>query len=422
MEQPQTTAEASRVATPSGADPARDAAGGTRTFNHRRVLIAVEHRAASLTAVRALHSKGYDVWVATSNARTYAALSRARAGTIIVPDPSLDAERFVGALINAAGALAADVVVPAGEPASFALAGRADAFPPQTAVGAVDPAVVQRATDKVALLDLAAAAGLEVPPSILVDRAQFEQCRREISFPALLKPRQSETRVDGGKLEYVMARRVHSLDELRTELERAPGQEWIVQRYIPGRLGAVCGVAWEGRLVCALHQVALRTYPSDGPSAYAVTVSPDVQLEQGVARLLELMDWSGIFQAQFIHADTHQYLIDFNPRTYGSLALAVAAGMNLPATWVELLLGGRPAAHSYRVGVRYRSEERDARAMLTALARGHLARALEVLIPRRRTAHAVFSLRDPYPIVTSIGKLVAIAWRRGRHQTLGIDR
>jgi predicted ATP-grasp superfamily ATP-dependent carboligase len=386
-----------------------------------RVLLAVEHRAASLAAARALRAAGFEVWVATPRAGTYAALSRAVAGRIRVPDPSTDPPAFVGALVTAAQHLGAVAVLPAGEPAALALAGRTADFPPETAVGAVSPEIVERATDKLALLHLAAAAGLAVPQSVRVTRGQLEQDGEAIQFPVLLKPRWSETRVRAG-LEYVMARRVRSKDELKKKLERLPGDEWIIQRHVPGRLGALCGVAWEGELVCAVHQVALRTYPHDGPSAYAVTVAADLGLEEKVGRLLRLMNWSGIFQAQFIHAGPERYLIDFNPRTYGSLALAVGAGTNLPAIWVDLLLGRAPVIDAYRLDVGYRSEERDIRALLTALAHGRFAAASEVLIPRRGTVHAVFSLRDPLPILTSIGKLAGLTLRGGRRRSTKGDR
>ncbi len=398
------------------------AAASARGHDRRRVLLAVEHRAASLAAARALNASGFDVWVASPRTGTYAALSRAAAGRIRVPDPSVDPAAFVRALVKAAHDLDAAVVLPAGEPAARALAGRREEFLPKTAVGAVAPAIVERATDKVALLHLAAAAGLAVPPSVYADRAQLERGEQAIDFPVLLKPRWSETRVGDSSLEYVMARRVRSQDELHTALERLPGDEWIIQRHVPGRLGAICGVAWEGELVCAVHQVALRTFPADGPSAYAITVAADLHLEEKVAQLIRLMNWSGIFQAQFIHSPSDKYLIDFNPRTYGSLALAVRAGMNLPAIWAELLLGLTPDVHGYRLNVGYRSEERDMRAMVTAFAHGHPAAALKVLIPRPGTVHAVFSLRDPLPILTSIGKLASVAWRAGRRQTVANDR
>jgi predicted ATP-grasp superfamily ATP-dependent carboligase len=397
------------------------AAERTRTGERGLLLLAVEHRAASLAAARALRADGFEVWVASSHTGTYATFSRTVAGRIRVPDPSVDPAAFVDALVKAARDLDAVAVLPAGEPASLALAGRAAEFPRGTAVGAVDQETVERATDKVVLLELAAAADITVPSSFYARREQLEQGADEIDFPVLLKPRRSETR-GCQRLELVLACRVRSPDELRAELARLPGDEWIVQRHVAGRLGAVCGVAWRGELVCAVHQRALRTYPQDGPSAFAVTTPPDYELENKVARLLELMNWSGIFQAQFIYGPGEPYLIDFNPRTYGSLALAVAAGMNLPAIWVELLLGGSPVVGGYRTDVAYRSEERDARAMLTSLARGHVLAAVRVLVPRPRTVHAVFSVRDPLPILTSAGKLLALVWRKARRQSLERDR
>jgi hypothetical protein len=39
-----------------------------------------------------------------------------------------------------------------------------------------------------------------------------------------------------------------------------------------------------------------------GRSAYAETIPPDAELEQGVRLLLWAIGWSGAFQAQFIHS------------------------------------------------------------------------------------------------------------------------
>ena len=36
------------------------------------------------------------------------------------------------------------------------------------------------------------------------------------------------------------------------------------------------------------------------------------------------------------------YVIDVNPRIYGAIGLAIAAGQNLPAIWTDLLLGRTP--------------------------------------------------------------------------------
>ena len=221
-----------------------------------------------------------------------------------------------------------------------------------------------------------------------------------------MKPVRTKTFTAEG-VEHGRVRRVNDVEELRDVTAALPGARWLVQPFVEGRLSAIAGAAWEGELVCALHQVALRITPPDcGISAYAVTVPRDAELEAAVARLLAAIGWSGLFQLQFIRdRDGTDYLIDFNPRMYGSLALATAAGLNLPAIWLELLLGRRPTVPEYEVGVRYRAEEKDARALVRALVSGRPGEALRGFIPRRRTAHAVFSLRDPLPLLTSIGKL-----------------
>jgi hypothetical protein len=101
-------------------------------------------------------------------------------------------------------------------------------------------------------------------------------------------------------------------------------------------------------------------------------------------------------------------LIDFNPRAYGSLALAVRAGSNLPALWAELVLGGSPTQPHYRTGVRYRLEHNDVRALVSGFRGGDISRTLAALVPRRRTVHAVFSLRDPGPLLTTARKLLSL--------------
>jgi len=109
--------------------------------------------------------------------------------------------------------------------------------------------------------------------------------------------------------------------------------------------------------------------PVCGVSAYAETIPRDTaRLEERIARLLQSIGWSGIFQVQFIRrrqALPHR----LEPRIVGSLALPVAAGLNLRAIWVDLLLGRRPGRQRRSRRDRFRSEEKDAVALLGAFAR-----------------------------------------------------
>ena len=161
------------------------------------------------------------------------------------------------------------------------------------------------------------------------------------------------------------------------------------------------GIAWEGEVLATSHQIATRVFPPGaGISAFAQTVARDPELDAGVRRLIDTIGWSGIFQVQFIREGDRSYVIDLNPRMYGSLGLAIAAGLNLPGIWADLLLGRTPTVGDYRVGVPFRSEERDLPALAAAVASRDWGQARAILRPRRATTHAVASLRDPLPLVT----------------------
>src|SRR5680860_863382 len=97
----------------------------------------------------------------------------------------------------------------------------------------------------------------------------------------------------------------------------------------------------EGECVAIVTQVASRTWPLDaGVSARARTVAEDPALTGRIMRLLHGLRWTGLAQLQFLTGeDGEPRLIDFNARFYGSLALAVASGPNIPAIWASTALG-----------------------------------------------------------------------------------
>jgi predicted ATP-grasp superfamily ATP-dependent carboligase len=218
----------------------------------------------------------------------------------------------------------------------------------------------------------------------------------------------SSVRDEDNRLRLGIVRKIDTPAELRAALEWMPGETLLVQPFLAGSLSAACGVFWEGKLLCVEHQTARRIWPPEcGVSSYAETVPPDPELEEKIVALLGAIGWSGLFELQFIRRAEGDYVIDLNTRFYGSLALAVRSGLNLPAIWVDLLLGRTPRIGTYRVGVRYRSEQRDVRAILHAFRSGRRGEAIRAALPRRRTAHGIFSARDPLPFVCKLTGLKA---------------
>jgi predicted ATP-grasp superfamily ATP-dependent carboligase len=146
---------------------------------------------------------------------------------------------------------------------------------------------------------------------------------------------------------------------------------------------------------------------------WAETVPLDRRLAASIGNALRAIGWNGLYQVDFFEQPGDFVLIDLNPRFYTSLAMAMGAGVNLPGIWVDLLCGRAPRVPAtYQSGVRYRHDEDDVRALFRMLIHGPRGAALRGFVPRRDTVHPVFSLRDPWPLLTSLSKLVRQVRRR----------
>jgi biotin carboxylase len=183
--------------------------------------------------------------------------------------------------------------------------------------------------------------------------------------------------------------------EVRALLDSLPADEPVLVQ--ERAAGALVGVSLvldrDGAVVARFQQVARRLWPTAaGASSAGVSVAPDDDLVERAAAVLRGADYWGLAQLQFVATARGPALIDVNPRFYGSLPLALAAGANLPAAWHAVATGERPSASGdYRIGVGYRWLEGE----LTAAFNGELRRLIEA--PPRPRVGAMWAADDPLP-------------------------
>jgi predicted ATP-grasp superfamily ATP-dependent carboligase len=163
-----------------------------------------------------------------------------------------------------------------------------------------------------------------------------------------------------------------------------------------------------GRVVARFQQAARRLWPTRaGASSVAVSVAPDERLVERAAALLRAAGFWGLAQVQLVDAANGPAVIDVNPRFYGSLPLALAAGVNLPAAWHAAAIGREPApVGPYTVGVTYRWLEAE----LTAAYNGEVGR-LRHRAPRPRVG-AMWAGDDPVPSVLLAAEAATARVRR----------
>lgn len=245
---------------------------------------------------------------------------------------------------------------------------------------------ILQATDKWRLRPLAEAAGLAVPRTVLATPDGLE----EIDGAVVVKPAsQYVVRISAGAFED----RRKALEHAR-RIERQGGRA-IAQEWLPGRLDAVSLVADADGIISIAQQVAEHFWPRPiGVTARGRTVPIDPVLRAAIERLLQKLEWRGMAQLQFLTPDDGlPRLIDFNPRFYGSLPLAVRAGANHPDTWARLTTGRPVAPSEGRPGARYQWFSRDLRASLSDPNR--VRETVRCLAIWPLAAHTLWSWREP---------------------------
>jgi hypothetical protein len=118
------------------------------------------------------------------------------------------------------------------------------------------------------------------------------------------------------------------------------------------------------------------------------------------------MGWFGLAELQFLApVDSPPRVIDLNGRFYGSLALAVAAGANLPHTWAALATGRDARPVRARAGVRYQWLHGDLRLAAACPWPQKGRELLSTLAGAAGAVHSVGRTRDPRPGLTLLGSL-----------------
>ena len=363
------------------------------------VLVIDAGERSAVAACESLARAGYRVGITSRQRVVPAGRSRFTERAFRLPSPRAAPREFAAGVARIAAAHGYLAALPCSEGSLWALSGNRDLLDGSGLIMArADRETIERCTDKTELVARAPGAGLGAPETILCDgRAEALAAAERVGFPLILKPRHTVFR-DGDRTRHLASALVGGRRSLEQRLARS-GASYLIQRREPGPVVSVGGVFAGERLLSTACSRYLRTWPpAAGPVSFSRSIEAPQPLLDSVARLVGGFGWEGIFELELIERGGGDYaVLDFNPRIYGSLALAVKAGAPLPAIWCDWLLKGREASPRARSGVCYRWEEADLWNALRCLHEGHPAKAASILRPRRRVAHPYFRWHDPLP-------------------------
>ncbi len=372
------------------------------TTTRRALLVTGGAAPHVLAAARSLSRAGWEVGLAVAEGDAYPTRAVVRAHRVPAPERSPDG--FVAAVAALVGQHGYQVVLGADDIEVLLLSARRDEIP--AVVPHPDHAAVLGALDKLALTGAAARAGLGVPRTEPATTARLDA----VDGPVVVKSRLHWDPTMAGDGRHLLAAVCADRAAARraADVMTAAGGEALLQEVVEGELMALTVVRdRDGRLLGVVQQRS-PGLSDRGTSCRAVTVPVDTTLLAGVERLLDGLGWWGLANVQLLRPPGGRpLLIDVNPRIYGSLALAVAAGVPLPDLWCRAALGEHvvPASPA-RVGVRFQSLLADlARARRER--RGGLVRDVASCVAWLPAAHPHAHWRDPAPAVRVLRERLA---------------
>jgi predicted ATP-grasp superfamily ATP-dependent carboligase len=376
----------------------------------RALIVGAQHARGALAAVRSLAAAEWIVGVGSPVRAGLASRSRKAYRWHPVPPPEKDPKAFIKATNAAIVEGGYEVVFGSGDAEILAMS------EVRSSIRAIFPYAPHEqlvsALDKKELADAARKAGIATPATIEIS----DETLRSVRLPVIVKARLhwSPGEESSGRIEAAVAHSEKEVVDLVAKV-RAHGGEPLLQEIVEGNLLAYSALAGEdSKILADVQQRADRVWPPEsGVSVRAVTERVDDALRDKVAALLSELDWFGLAQVQFIAPpDDEPRLIDLNPRYYGSLALATAAGPNLPAAWANLATDRPVEVEEARAGVRYQWLVGDVRRALLEKRGGVRRDVLGCLFYARGAAHSIWNPRDPGPAISYARAISSRAVRR----------
>ncbi len=321
-----------------------------------RALVLSGETPSAVATVRALHGRGFEVAVLAEHFFSPAAASWRCARAL-----RCGAWRS-GDLVDLVLASDADVVVPATESDLLRLGPVRDAVERVARVVAPPPDVLERALDKFETGRLARELGdprVTAPVEVRLERFERVQDLDPSDFPVVAKPRRSRTLLPDGTVWGGSAAFCSDRFELRDAHGHfgEGGQETLVQRQVHGAALLVSLLLHDDGAPAQVfvHRRLRQALPEGGPSACAVSHAPSPAIVEPSVALARALGLVGV-PAQFEYVVPESgpaVLLDVNPRPWGTLALAVDAGVDFFGTAARHALGAElpRTPPAYEVGL-----------------------------------------------------------------------
>jgi len=334
-----------------------------------KVLVTDGSKREALAIIRSLGRKGIEVTAADSSCFNAGFLSRYSKHRILYPSPERSKTRFVKSLLELVKREKFDLLIPVTDFTVMPISEHKEDFEKYVRVAAPEYETLLKAFDKALTVQIAAERNIPHPKTfILEDVKCIREVAKEINYPAVIKPRMRVMWTSDQATTLKVTQRNYACDrfDLMTKYSRIAAMlEKIgvndhlpmVQEYVVGEGCGVEALMYNSELKALFMHRRLREYPISGGASTLRESMNDGKLGNLGVELLKAMRWNGVAMVEFKvdKLNGEPKLMEVNGRFWGSLALAIAAGVDFPYLLYKIAVKGEEVnLPSYREKVKQR--------------------------------------------------------------------
>ena len=215
--------------------------------------------------------------------------------------------------------------------------------------------VLEFATNKYKVLKFAEKIGVKVPNTEIVTSDDLNI--KDLNYPIFVKTLKEVNVLPGPGNRYIVVKDKSDLQRFKEFVKRH--KRVMVQEHIEGFGCGIGGLFYNGKpIAVGGHRRIREAFKTGGPSTFAMSYINKKALKYAL-KLMKELRYSGFGMVEFKVTKTGEpYLMELNPRIWGTFPLYIKSGLNLPVLAYKLFVEGdksileRHYLYGFREGVK----------------------------------------------------------------------
>ena len=324
-----------------------------------RVLVLDAMQRSALATTRSLGARGIEVFTADESTSSLAGSSKYSRQYFTYPSPRLHPEQFIEIISDINKQQGTNILMPMTELTAQLLLEHQGYFS-DTKIPFPALSIVDSLADKYQLMKMAETLDVSIPLTWYVSDPKNLPCKLEdLPYPLVLKPGKSWI-FHQQQWRRAAVRIVQDAEAAKAALDTYWAfkvHPFMLQQFVDGEAAGVFSIYDRAKpLAFFAHRRLREKPPSGGVSVLSESVPVKPELLAPAKKLLDNVGWHGVAMVEFkVAPDGKPYLMEINTRFWGSLQLAVDAGVDFPYMLYQITCNEKTdAVTDYKVGIKLR--------------------------------------------------------------------